>query len=392
MFAHVLGVTQVGLHDNFFDLGGHSLLATQLLARMRETFSDKEIALRQIFESPTVAGLACEIEATGTVAQKLPPLLPISRDGELPLSFAQQRLWFLHQLEPASAAYNCPAAVRFVGTLNLAALVQSFNEVVRRHEVLRTGFSAHDGNPAPVIASSLEVPLPLVDLSGLPAARVEAELERLSRLEAQRGFDLSHDALLRTTALRVSADDHVVVVTMHHIISDGWSTGVLVKEVAALYEAYRKGSAAALAPLAVQYADYAHWEREWLQGAVLDEQLEYWKQQLAEVPVLELPTDRPRPPAPSYRGAYESFELDPELSAGLKELSRRLDATLFMTLMAAWQTLLHRYSGQRDIVVGTPIANRQQAETEELIGFFVNMLPLRTDLSGNPTFAELVQR
>src|SRR6185369_7006608 len=184
MFAHVLGVTQVGLHDNFFDLGGHSLLATQLLARMRETFSDKEIALRQIFESPTVAGLACEIEATGTVAQKLPPLISIPRDKDLPLSFAQQRLWFLHQLEPASAVYNCPAAVRFVGTLNLAALAQSFNEVVRRHEVLRTRFSARDGNPAPVIVSSLEVPLPIVDLSGLPAGRVEAELERLSRLEA----------------------------------------------------------------------------------------------------------------------------------------------------------------------------------------------------------------
>src|SRR6185369_4337294 len=208
----------------------------------------------------------------------------------------------------------------------------------------------------------------------------------------QRGFDLSADALLRTTVMRVSADEHVVVVTMHHIISDGWSTGVLVKEVAALYEAYRKGSAAALQPLTGQYADYAHWEREWLQGEVLEQQLGYWKQQLAEVPVLELPADRPRPPAPSYRGAYEGFELDQELSTGLKELSRRLEATLFMTLMAAWQTLLHRYSGQPEIVVGTPIANRQQAETEELIGFFVNMLALRTDLSGNPRFSELVQR
>src|SRR6185436_17109232 len=296
--------------------------------------------------------LAYELKASKTSKQQ-----EIRRraPGEpCPLSFAQQRLWFLHQLEPASAAYNCPAAVRYVGALNLAALAQSFNEVVRRHEVLRTRFSARDGNPVAVIVPSLEVPLPMVDLSGLPAARVEAELERLSRLEGQRAFDLSADVLLRTTVLRVSAAEHVVVVTMHHIVSDGWSIEVLVKEVAALYEAYRKGSAAALAPLTGQYADYAQWEREWLQGEVLEQQLEYWKQQLAEVPVLELPADRPRPPVPSYRGAYEGFELDQELTAGLKELSRRLDATLFMTLLAAWQALLHRYSGQPEIVVGTP--------------------------------------
>ena len=392
MFAHVLGVTQIGLHDNFFELGGHSLLATQLLSRIRETFSDKEIPLRYIFESPTVAGLAREIEATGIAAQQLPPLLSIPRDGELPLSFAQQRLWFLNQLEPGSAVYNCPAAVRFTGALNLAALEQSFNEVMRRHEVLRTRFDVREGSPVPIVAPSLQVPLPIVDLSGLPTSLAEVELERLARLEAQRAFDLSQDVLLRTKVLRVSADEHVIVVTMHHIVSDGWSIGVLVKEVGALYEAYAKGSAATLKPLAVQYADYAHWEREWLQGAVLDEQLEYWKQQLAAAPVLELPTDRVRPPVPSYRGAYESFELDQELTARLMSLSRRLDATLFMTLMAAWQALLHRYSGQSDIVVGSPIANRHQAETEELIGFFVNMLALRTDLSENPTFAELVER
>jgi len=392
MFAHVLGVTQVGLHDNFFDLGGHSLLATQLLARIRETFADKEITLRHIFESPTVAGLTREIEATGSVAQQLPPLVRIARDGELPLSFAQQRLWFLDQLEPGKATYNCPAAVRFTGALNLAALAQSFNEVVRRHEVLRARFSSREGNPVQIIAPSLRVPLPVIDLSGLSGSRAEAEIERLSRLEAQRGFDLSQDVLLRTKVLRVSEDEHLVLVTMHHIVSDGWSIGVLVKEVAALYEAYAKGNAVALEPPAVQYADYANWEREWLQGEVLDEQLEYWKQQLADTSVLELPADRPRPAVPSYRGAYESFELDHDLTTALNDLSRGLDATLFMTLMAAWQALMHRYSGQSDIVVGTPIANRHQAETEDLIGFFVNMLALRVDLSGNPSFAELVQR
>ncbi|HEY3581710.1 MAG TPA: condensation domain-containing protein, partial [Pyrinomonadaceae bacterium] len=392
MFVHVLGVTQVGLHDNFFDLGGHSLLATQLLARIRETFSDKEITLRHIFESPTVGGLAHEIEATGTVAQNLPPLIPIPRGGELPLSFAQQRLWFLDQLEPGKATYNCPAAVRFIGPLNLAALRQSFNEVVRRHEVLRARFRARDGSPVQIIAPSLQVPLPVIDLSGLPRARAEVEIERLSRLEAQRGFDLSVDVLLRTKVLRVSAAEHVVLVTMHHIVSDGWSIGVLVKEVSALYEVYAQGSAVTLKPLAVQYADYASWEREWLQGDVLEEQMAYWKEQLADAPVLELPTDRPRPPVPSYLGAYETFELGQELTASLMSLSRRLDATLFMTLFAAWQTLLHRYSGQNDIVVGTPIANRHQPETEELIGFFVNMLAVRTDLSRDPTVAELVER
>src|SRR6185369_5710813 len=291
-----------------------------------------------------------------------------------------------------SAVYNCPAAVRFTGPLNLAALRESFNEVVRRHEVLRARFRASDGSPVQIIAPSLQAPLPIIDLSGLPAERVEAQIERLSRLEAQRGFDLNHDVLLRTKVLRVSVDEHVVLVTMHHIVSDGWSIGVLVKEVGALYEAYAKGSAVTLKPLAVQYADYAHWEREWLQGAVLEEQLEYWKRQLEGAPVLELPADRARLAVPSYSGAYESFELDQDLTTALNDLSRRLDATLFMTLFSAWQALLHRYSGQSDVVVGTPIANRHQAETEDLIGFFVNMLALRTDLGGNSTFAELVER
>jgi amino acid adenylation domain-containing protein len=315
------------------------------------------------------------------------------REGDrFPLSFAQQRLWFMDQLAPASAVYNCPAAVRFTGALNIAALAQSFTEVVRRHESLRTRFSAQDGNPVQVVATSLKVPLPIVDLSGLPRSSAEAEIERLSHVEAQRGFDLSHDALLRTTVLRVSADEHVVLMTMHHIISDAWSIDVLVKEVATSYGAYANGSAVTLKPLAMQYVDYAHWEREWLQGEVLDQQLEYWKQQLAGVHALELPVDRPRPAMPSYRGAYEGFDLEPEIATALNELSRRQNATLFMTLIAAWQTLLHRYTGQNDIVVGTPIANRHQAETEDLIGFFANLLPLRTDLSGNPTFRELLQQ
>jgi pristinamycin I synthase-3/4 len=394
LFAHILGVTQIGLHDNFFELGGHSLLATQLLSRIRETFPEKEIPLHHIFEFPTVAGLARQIAASPGTNQDItmPPLVSIPRDEELPLSFAQQRLWFLDQLEPGSAVYNCPAAVRFTGRLNIAALKQSFNEVVRRHEVLRTSFSTRDGSPQQVIASALQVPLPIIDLRALPATRVEAEIQRLSLLEAQRAFDLSHGPLLRTKLLRVSAEQHVVLLTMHHIISDGWSIGVLVKEVTALYVANAQGTPATLEPLPIQYADYAYWEREWLQGEVLEAQLEYWKKQLAGATVLELPTDRPRPQVQTYRGAHERFELDKELSGALNELSRRLEATLFMTLLAAWQTLLHRYTGQSDIVVGSPIANRHRADTEALIGFFVNTLAMRTDMSGNPTFREVVGR
>ncbi|HJT66776.1 MAG TPA: amino acid adenylation domain-containing protein, partial [Pyrinomonadaceae bacterium] len=392
LFAHVLGVNQVGLHDNFFDLGGHSLLATQLLSRIRETFPDKEITLRHIFDSPTVAGLAREIESTAAADQNLPPLKPAPRDQDLPLSFAQQRLWFLDQLEKGSAVYNCPAAVRFHGALNIAALEQSLGEVVRRHEVLRTSFVSRDGSPAQVIASSFDLKLPLIDLSGLPRQLLERELHRFSLLEAQRPFDLAHGPLLRTKLLRVSEAEHVVLLAMHHIVSDGWSIGVLVKEVAALYAAFAGGKQSMLEPLPVQYADYAYWERAWLQGDVFERQLEYWKQQLDGAQVLELPADRPRPPVQTYRGGYGTFNLDRQLADGLNELSRHLDATLFMTLLAAWQTLLHRYSGQQDIVVGSPIANRQRAETERLIGFFVNTLALRTNLGGNPPFAEVVRR
>ena len=393
IWANLLGVPRVSLHDNFFELGGHSLLATQVMVRVRRT-TGVELPMRTLFEDPTVAKLAAQIDASLQSGQtsSLPPLLSIPRTEDLPLSFAQQRLWFLDQLEPGSAVYNCPAAVRFTGALNIAALEQSFNEVVRRHEVLRTSFINRDGDPVQLIAGSLHVPLPVIDLGGLPAGRVAAEVERLALLEAQRAFDLSRGPLLRTQLLQVNASEHVALLTMHHIISDGWSIGVLVKEVAALYTAYAVGAQSVLEPLPVQYADYAYWEREWLEGEVLEEQLDYWRQQLDGVTVLELPADYVRPRVQCNEGAFASFHLDQELSRGLMALSRRLEATLFMTLLAAWQTLLYRYSGQQDIVVGSPIANRQGAETEGLLGFFVNTLALRTNMSGNPTFAELVER
>jgi len=395
MFAHILGVTQVGLHDNFFELGGHSLLATQLLSRLREAFPEKGIPLHQIFEFPTVAGLAREIEARAGTDRDLhlPPLVSIPRDEELPLSLAQQRLWFLDQLEPGSTVYNSPAAVRFIGALNNAALEQAFNEVVRRHEVLRTSFSTRAANPVQIIASSLQVPLPIIDLSELPAARAEDEIQRLSRLEARRAFDLRHGALLRTKLLRVSAEEHVVLLSMHHIISDGWSIGILIREVAALYSAYTRGEESPLEKLPVQYADFAQWQRTWLQGEVLSAQVDYWRAELAGAPaVLNLPLDRPRLPATGRHRATHPFEISVGLMDGLKQLGQERDATLFMVLHAAFLSLLHYHTGEVDIVIGTDVANRHKVELEGLIGFFVNQLVLRVDVSDDPAFAELLAR
>jgi amino acid adenylation domain-containing protein len=394
IWAELLGVARVSLHDNFFELGGHSLLATQAIARIRATLA-VELPLRTLFELPTLLKLSGHVEAAlgSGAASPLPPLVPAPRQESLPLTFAQQRLWFLDQLEPGSPAYNCPAAVRFTGALDIEALGQSFNEVVRRHEALRTTFAARAGEPLQIIVPSLRLPLPVVDLSGLPAAAREAEVSRLSLAESQRAFDLSRPPLLRVTLLRLGADEHVLLLVMHHIISDGWSIGVFVREVAALYAAYTGGVPSPLEELPVQYADFGYWQRRWLQGAVLEEQLNYWRRQLAGAAgVLELPTDRPRPKVQTYRGAYETFSLKCELSEALKLLSRRLGATLFMTLLSGFMSLLYRYTGQQEVVVGTGIANRSHPETERLIGFFVNMLVLRARLGDNPDFEQLIER
>ncbi|HPL30629.1 MAG TPA: amino acid adenylation domain-containing protein, partial [Anaerolineae bacterium] len=311
----------------------------------------------------------------------------------LPLSFAQQRLWFLDQLEPGSAAYNVPEAVRLSGPLDVAALERCLNEVVRRHEVLRTVVATADGRPYQEIAPDLRVDLALSDLTGLPEAGREAEALRLAGEEAARPFDLAHGPLMRARLLRLAADEHVVLLTLHHIVCDEWSSSILVEEVAALYAASAAGQAAPLAELPIQYADYACWQRSWLQGEVLDEQLTYWKQQLAGAPeLLPLPADRPRPAVQTFRGAYQSFEVPSEVTQGLQALSRQEGATMFMALLAAFQTLLARYTGQDDISVGTPIAGRNRAELEGLIGFFVNTLVLRGDLAGEPSFRELVRR
>ena len=394
IWAEILGLEKIGVHDNFFELGGHSLLATQVISRIREAFQ-LELPLRNIFESPTVATLAEQIDLAKQAAEGLeePPIKRVPREGPLPLSFAQQRLWFLEQLEPGSPFYNIPDAVRIKGNLRVDVLERAINEIIRRHESLRTRFDTVDGKPVQVILPELHLNVPVVDLTGVAPDKREALALALAREDAQRPFSLTNPPLLRVTLLKMSERDHVVLFTTHHIVSDNWSSNVLIQEVAALYDAFLHGKPSPLPELPIQYADFAVWQREWLQGEVLEKHLDYWKKQLEGAPpVLELPTDRPRPSVQTYNGAYQTFELSAELSRAIREFSQANDATLFMTLLAAFGALLAKYSRQRDILVGTPIANRNRAEIEGLIGFFVNTLVLRTDLSGDPSFEELVQR
>ncbi len=405
LWSNVLGVGQIGIHDDFFALGGHSLLATQLVSRLRDAFQ-VDLPLRNIFESPTIATLAEQVESAQRTAAgvQAPPIRPVSRDRELPLSFAQQRLWFLDQLEPDSPFYNLAEAVRLSGPLDEASLIRSLNEVVRRHEALRTTFPTVNGQPRQVIAPALTLVLPLVDLSGLPAAAAEAEVARQARAEAQTPFNLAAGPLIRGRLLRLGPTEHIILLTMHHIVGDDWSSSVLVQEIGLLYNAFAQGQRqASLAPsplpeLPIQYADFAAWQRDWLSGEVLAQQIGYWKEALAGLPpVLELPTDRPRPPVQTFDGDYVTFTLPAPLSTQIRALCQREGVTLFMALLAAFQTLLHRYSGQADFAVGSPIANRNRADIEVLIGFFVNTLVLRARFDGAgtgrvPSFRQFLRR
>jgi amino acid adenylation domain-containing protein len=394
IWGEVLGVERVGIEDNFFELGGHSLLGTQIVSRVRELFH-VELPLRDLFTMPTISALSERIEEAIAVGQSLhqPAIKPVPRDGASGLSFAQQRLWFLDQLEPGNSIYNLSAAVRLTGQLNPCALQKSLNEIIRRHESLRTTFIVTDTEPMQVIAPELALALPIIDLCEIAEAEREAKVTHLALEEARRSFDLTRGPLLRASLLRLHHAQHVLLFTMHHIISDGWSMGLLVREVAALYSAFSLEKPAPLPELPIQYADFAHWQHQWLQGPRLEDQLAYWKEQLrGPLPVLALPTDRVRPAVQSFRGARRSIQIGAEMSQGLKGLSQRLGATLFMTMLGAFQTLLMRYSGQEEIVVGTPIANRTRGEVEGLIGFFVNTLVLRVEVSGGASFTELVER
>jgi amino acid adenylation domain-containing protein len=393
IWTEVLGVERVGVHDNFFDLGGHSLLGTQVVVRVR-TALGVELPLRSLFEAPTVAALAERVEALG--AQQGPPvpapITPVPQEDSLPLSFAQQRLWFLAELEPDSAAYNMPYALRLRGRLDTAVFARALQEIVRRHAVLRTLFEVPDGKPVQAVQPPGLFGLPVEDLSGLPQAERAAALARWIDAEAIQPFDLRRQRPLRATLLRLAEQDHALLLTLHHVAADGWSLSLLWRELGTLYAAFSQGQPSPLPELPLRYADFAVWQRDWLRGDVLERQLAHWRERLCGLPTLELPTDRPRPAVPSHAGDRVEIRLSPELADGLRALGQAEGTTLYMTLLAGFQTLLARYSGQEDFALGTPVANRNRRETEELIGFFVNTLVLRADLSGQPTFRELLAR
>ncbi|MCP4766410.1 MAG: amino acid adenylation domain-containing protein, partial [Gammaproteobacteria bacterium] len=389
-------------HDNFFNLGGHSLMATRVVSRIRAQLN-VELPLSGMFEYPTVGELgpvvgSLMVESLLTQSDGAVEVIPVEvipvvdRADDLPLSFAQERLWFLDQLEPGSSAYNIPGAIKLQGSLDIEALRQSLQAIIDRHEVLRTAFVMQDEQAVQKIIEVQDVELPIEDLSALAEPARSVELQRMLREAALLPFDLAGGPMLRGCLFRLTNDEHVLLVCMHHIASDGWSLGIFVRELGALYAAFSRGQQPELKPLLVQYVDFAAWQREWLSGEQLEAQLAYWRQQLADLPTLVLPTDRPRPPVQTFNGATIEQGLTSELSHQLSSFSQQSGVSLFMTLLAAFSVLLSRYSGQQDIVVGSPIANRNRAEVEGLIGFFVNSLVMRTDVSGNPDFRELVQR
>jgi amino acid adenylation domain-containing protein len=450
IWTQVLGVEKVGIYDNFFELGGHSLLATQVMSHVGKAF-EVELPLRRLFESPTVAGLTEAIQNARNAepGRNAPPIDRISRNGNLPLSFAQERLWLLEQLQPGSLAYHTPAAIRLVGSLDRAALEQALNEILRRHEVFRTTFTVVDGQPVQAIAPFQSVSLPVMNLGELSEAERSPKVQQLVTQWGQQLFDLAQDSLLRWMLLRIGEQENLLLLSTHHIVCDGWSAGVFVRELATLYDAFSQGQPSPLPELPIQYADFALSQRQWLQGDVLKTQLEYWKQQLGtgacfqtspsdldppklelkrgtltefsplvsnvppyqggirgvggwggskglktdpSPPVLKLPTERSSSSTQSATGRKQCFALSPTLTEALNALSQREGVTLFMTLLAGFKALLYRYSTQDDIVVGSPIANRIRTEIEGLIGFFANTLVLRTDLSGNPSFRDVLRR
>ncbi len=393
IWSELLGVDKIGLNDNFFELGGHSLLATQVISRLRSVFK-VELALRSLFEAPTIAGLAQRIETERRAGQGLraPAIERVERGAGLPLSFAQQRLWFFNQMNPESRIYNIFTAIKLDGALNVESLERSFNEIVERHEILRTTFDMLDGEPVQVISPGASFNLHKIVLQKLSDSERHDELDAVMVKEAHHVFDLKTGPLLRATLVVLNQQEYALLLNMHHIISDGWSMGVLIDELVTLYNAFNADEPSPLPELAIQYADYAVWQRQWLHNSSLQTQLAYWKRQLHEAaPVLDLATDRPRPAVQTHRGAAHSFLLSDELRGGLKGLSQAQGCTLFMTVLALFEVLLYRYSGQSDILVGTPIANRNRVEVEKLIGFFVNTLVMRGQVRRGERFGERLQ-
>ena len=384
----VLKLEQVGLGDNFFELGGHSLLVTQVISRVRQALN-VQVPLRTLFEHSTLADFVAALGVEQ--AHQEPPIVALPRSQPLTLSYAQERQWFLWQLEPTSTAYHVPAALRLRGELDLPALQRSFDALIARHESLRTCFVEEQGQTLQVIQAQATLELAVEDIAG---ELDDCALQALVAAETLHLFDLQKGPLLRVKLLRMAADDHALIITLHHIVSDGWSMGIMVDELVALYAAYSANKTAQLPALPVQYADYAVWQRQWMEAGERERQLSYWTAQLGdgEQPLLELPTDRPRPSEQSYRGARQDIALSAELAAGLKHVAQRENVTLFALLLASFQTLLHRYSGQADIRVGVPVANRNRVETEGLIGFFVNTQVLKAEFDSQQTFRSLLQQ
>jgi amino acid adenylation domain-containing protein len=396
-WTEIFGIQRVSIHDNFFEIGGHSLLATQVIARLKDELS-ADLPLQRLFDAPTIAELAQLLEplidpaaVVGTAAPSPPPIVRVPRGKPLPLSFAQQRLWFLDQLEPASAFYNIAVNIPISGDVDLHGLRSTINDLVRRHEPLRTTFTVVGNEPAQMIAPSLTIDVPLTDLSRLEPGERMAEAHRLATIEAQTPFDLRRGPVLRAQVLALSETEHILLLTIHHIATDGWSMDILFRELATLREAHRTSRGTNLPELPIQYADFAVWQRRWLTGEVLDRQLSWWKKELDGAPaLLELPADRPRPPVQSFRGSMHVFNLPLSLAHAVRALAEEERATVFMILLAAFDVVLHRYSGRDDLVVGVPIANRTRPELEGLIGFFANTLPVRVRIAPEATFRELL--
>lgn len=392
IWEDVLGASRIGREDNFFERGGNSLLVTQAISRIRKAL-DAEVAVRDIFECPTIATLAERLGGQAAEpGEERSALRRFERSGPLPLSLAQQRLWTLNQLEGASATYNMPAAIRLRGVLDVGALERSFDQILLRHEALRTAFASDGADAVQIVAEHTSLPIERIDLCAMDSAAREREMLRLALEDARRPFVLTQLPLFRVSLIKLADADHVLMIAMHHIISDGWSIGILVREFVTLYAALRSGVPSALAPLPVQYADYTLWQREWLTPDHVARQLDYWREQLKGLPpLLTLSTDFPRPPVQTYRGALASLKVPFELGVQLEQLGQRQGASLYMVLLAAFQYLLQRYSGQDDIAVGASVANRNQAELEQMIGFFANTLVLRTKIKASQRFVELLE-
>jgi amino acid adenylation domain-containing protein len=394
VWREVLKLDKLGVHDNFFDLGGHSLLATRVIARLRNNYS-VDIALRKLFELPTVAGLARHVDLLkrSDSGVAIAPIVPVSRNQSVPLSFSQRRLWYLQKVDAQLSAYNIPAMFRIEGDLVRAALEQALNAMIARHEVLRSYVKELAGRPYQEFVPTLQISMPFVDLTEMTLDQAKAEAERLAIEDACVIYDLKRYPLFRAKLVKLADADHLFILNFHHIIADGSSLAIFYRELAVLYDGLRNGKTPLLAELPIQYADYAAWQHEWLRSAAFDAQLSYWKRQLASLPAPDaFPTDFERSVAQTYRGARTTRQLSGDLTSALKNLGRQQSVTVFMTLFAAFSILLSRISGQDDIVIGSTIAGRNRPEIDGLIGFFINALPLRTDLSGNPSFLTLLQR